>query len=102
MPVTDPYRDLARADLVTRIENGTPIDWFNRTNYPEIGDRTPTEAWQAGDHEALERLIDQWYAEAEAHTERRLNDPKFSAIIESRREALAAKRSTEASKRNSA
>ena len=99
-PIPDPYREQARADLIANIENGTPSDWFNLSTYEELNDRTPTEAWRAGDHDAVELLIDQWYAEAEAHAERRRNDPKFMAMIERRREALDAKRAATEQRRS--
>jgi hypothetical protein len=100
--ITDPYRALARADLIDRISNGNNRDWWNMTTYPELGDRTATEAWQAGDHAAVELLIDKWYAEAEAHAERRRNDPKFMAMIERRSEELDAKRAEADKHRRSA
>jgi hypothetical protein len=100
MAIADPYREQARADLIEQIAKGTPHDWFNMSTSRLLGDRTPTEAWQAGDHEAVERMIDQWYAEAEAHAERRRNDPKFMAMIERRREALDAKRAATEQRRS--
>jgi hypothetical protein len=97
--VTDPYRDLARAQLVEQIENGSALDWFNMSTFPELGNRTATEAWQAGDHEAVERLIDRWYADAESRVERRRADPKFMEMLDRRREALIARRADLAAKR---
>jgi hypothetical protein len=102
MAIADPYREQARADLIEQIAKGTPHDWFNMSTSQLLGDRTPTEAWQAGDHEAVERLIDQWYAEAEAHAERRRNDPKFMAMIKRRSEELDAKRAEADKHRRSA
>jgi hypothetical protein len=102
MAITDPYRERARADLIANIENGTPSDWFNMTTYAELDDRTPTEAWRAGDHEAVELLIDKWYADSEASAERHRNDPKFMAMIDRRREAIDAARSIADKQRRSA
>jgi hypothetical protein len=102
MAIADPYREQARADLIEQIAKGTPHDWFNMSTSQLLGDRTPTEAWQAGDHEAVERMIDQWYTDAEAGAERRRNDPKFMAMIERRREALDAARSIADKQRRSA
>lgn len=101
MPVTDPYREQARADLVEQIAKGTPHDWFNMSTSELLGNRTPTEAWRAGDHEAVERMIDQWYATAEASAERHRNDPTLMTMIDRRREDIDAARSI-ADKRRSA
>jgi hypothetical protein len=108
MAIADPYRELARAQLIEQIENGNALDWFNMSTYPELGNRTATEAWRAGDHEAVERLIDRLYADAESRVERRRADPKFMEMLNSRRQALIARRAdldakrAEADKRRSA
>jgi hypothetical protein len=102
MAIADPYRELARAQLIERIENGNALDWFNMTTYAELGDRTPTDAWQAGDHQVVELLIDKWYADSEASAERHRNDPKFMAMIDRRREAMDAARSIADKQRRSA
>jgi hypothetical protein len=34
------------ADILQRIDHGTPADRFNSTTYEQSGDRTPTDAWR--------------------------------------------------------
>jgi hypothetical protein len=101
-PIPDPYREQAWADLIERIANGRPNDWFNMSTSELLGNRTPTEAWQAGDHQAVERMIDKWYADAEASAERHRNDPTFMAMLERRREELDAERAEADKRRRSA
>jgi hypothetical protein len=64
MPATpDPYRERARAQFFEAVANDIGAEWFNRSDgaRTQLGGRTPTEEWQAGDHQAVERLLDHWY-----------------------------------------
>ncbi len=43
--------DVAIADILSQVEQGTGDEWFNRVRYAELDGRNLTEAWLAGDHE---------------------------------------------------
>ncbi len=92
MPATpDLYRERARAQFFEAVANGSDADWFNRSESAraQLGGRTPTEAWRAGDHKAVELLLDHWYADAEALSERHRADPTYMATIERLRTEIA-------------
>ena len=61
------------------------------STYDELAGRTPTEAWLAGDHEAVEQLVQIWYERSEQAAERARNDPDFMEMLEERRRAIAAR-----------
>jgi hypothetical protein len=61
--------------------SGVLTEWWNRTRYEQLGDRTPTQAWLAGDHEAVEQLVADWYTASEAAADRRRNDPEFMVVL---------------------
>jgi hypothetical protein len=67
---------------------GDPSEWWNFSRYEQLGNRTPTEAWLAGDHEAVENLIVEWHAASEAAVERQRNDPEFMDMIREKSTAL--------------
>lgn len=64
-------------------------DWWNLTSYPELGGRTPTQAWLAGDHETVEALVVSWFDRSEQAAARALDDESFVRMLDSRRKALA-------------
>jgi hypothetical protein len=96
-PSLDPrelrYRAAAIEDLLERIATSTHAEgeWWNSSSYEELGGRTPTEAWLAGDHEAVERLVHIWYERSEQRAEEIRKDPAFLEMLEERRRAIAAK-----------
>lgn len=87
----DPYRERARAQFFEAGVNGSDADWFNggESARAQLGGRTPTEAWRAGDHKAVEQLLDHWYADAEALAERHRANPTYMATIERLRAEIA-------------
>jgi hypothetical protein len=80
----DPHHAEALADILDRIANGSPADWFNAVVYDQLGDRTPTEAWRAGEHEAVAHLVDGWYLATDSVVEEARRDPRMMAILEAR------------------
>jgi hypothetical protein len=90
IPIEANRRTAAFNELVHAIAHSTgePTEWWNYSRYEQLGDRTPTEAWLAGDHEAVEQLLMDWYAASEAAVERHRNDPEFMAMIREKSTAL--------------
>ena len=91
----EPMRQLAAFhELLGRIglSTGKAGEWWNLQTYPELGDRTPTEAWLAGDHEGVEKLLRSWHDDSSATVERVRSDPERIRRIEQRRRELAARR----------
>ena len=91
-PVELGRRAAAVNEILSKIEqsSGEQSEWWNRFAYEELGNRTPTQAWLAGDHEAVERLVLNWYERSEAAADRVRNDPAFLRMLEERRRALSA------------
>jgi hypothetical protein len=77
-------REIATAVLIQQIAEDRPGLWCNYLPVPELGDRTPTEAWQAGEHQAVRDLIAKWYAETEATGKRMRSNPAYMKLIEER------------------
>lgn len=67
---------------------GAITEWWNHVRYEQLGDRTPTQAWLAGDHTAVESLVAEWYTASEEAAERRRRDPAFMAMLRDRSAAL--------------
>ena len=40
--------------------------WWNLVGYKELGGRTPTQAWLAGDENSVRALVEQWYEASHA------------------------------------
>jgi len=58
--------------------------WWNFVTYPELGDRTPTQAWLAGDIENVTALVKSWYNASEEGARRAAADPEFLAMLRRR------------------
>lgn len=79
MPADEAQRRAAAVkELLREIGSGASDEttWWNH-EYDELGGRTPTQAWLAGDTEMVTALIDRWYAASEAAAERTASDPAF-------------------------
>jgi hypothetical protein len=70
---------------------GKETEWWNFQAYDELGGRTPTQAWLAGDEKAVERLVRGWYLETERTLDARRRDPEFMKMIGDKLAALRAK-----------
>ncbi len=64
-------------------------EWWNLESFEELGGRTPTAAWLAGGHEAVERLVLSWFDRSEQAASRAQSDQAFLRMVEERRRALA-------------
>ena len=73
------------------LSNGRETEWWNHRRYPELGDRTPTQAWLAGDEDAVRALVDKWYAETQEAVEEHRGDPDFLSMIRRKADALRAR-----------
>jgi hypothetical protein len=87
-------RAAAINDLLGRIglSDGSTTERWNHQTYPELGGKTPTQAWLAGDHVGVRSLIDKWYAETERSIAENRRDPKYMATLRQQIDALNAKR----------
>jgi hypothetical protein len=73
------------------LSNGKETEWWNHRSYPELGDRTPTQAWLAGDEEGVRDLVDKWYADSQSAIDEHRRDPEFMAMLRRKAEAPRAK-----------
>lgn len=70
-PDVDPLEGGRRAaavnHLLGRIGLTAPeqTQWWNHVAHDELGGRTATQAWLAGDVDAVTALVDKWYAASE-------------------------------------
>jgi hypothetical protein len=89
-PVEANRRAAAFNELLRAIAHSTGdrSEWWNLSRYEQLGNRTPTEAWLEGDHEAVENLLMEWLAASEAAVERHRNDPEFMDMIRKKSTAL--------------
>jgi hypothetical protein len=93
-PSFDPMESNRRAAAVSELlrqiglSEGAESRWWNLTNYPELGGRTPTQAWLSGDHEGVERLVAKWYEDSEAVAQRYRDNPDLMASLRARSAAL--------------
>lgn len=55
--------------------------WWNLVAHSELGGRTATQAWLAGDAEAVTALVRHWYAASSDAAGRAARDPEFLALL---------------------
>ncbi len=58
--------------------------WWNFTTYGDLGGRTPTQAWLAGDTDAVRALVEKWYASTIDGQRRAAADPEMMAMLRRR------------------
>jgi hypothetical protein len=63
------------------LSDGKETEWWNFHTYKELGDRTPTQAWLAGDEKDVEQLVRRWYLESERTLEKHRGDPAFMNML---------------------
>ena len=73
------------------LSDGRTPEWWNHQTYPELGGRTPTQAWLDGDEEGVRGLVDKWYADSQSGIDQRRRDPEFMAMLRRKAETLRAK-----------
>ena len=80
-------------ELVNRIatSSGDSDEWWNASTHEELGGRTPTEAWLAGDHDGVMRVVAGWYQQSDERAEQIRNDPAMFEMIKDRRRSIAEK-----------
>ncbi len=73
------------------LSDGRTTEWWNYQSYPELGDRTPTQAWLDGDEEGVRKLVDKWYADTQSAIDQHRSDPEFMATLRRKIDGLRAK-----------
>ena len=86
-------RQAATDELVNRIasSSGDSDDWWNARTHEELRGRTPTDAWLAGDHDGVMRVIAGWYQQTDERAEQIRNDAAMLEMIEDRRRSVVEK-----------
>ncbi|MGD0748759.1 MAG: hypothetical protein ABSB68_13210 [Acidimicrobiales bacterium] len=51
--------------------------WWNLVGYEELGGRTPTQAWLAGDEDSVRALVEQWYEASHAAAARLIGNEQY-------------------------
>ena len=51
--------------------------WWNLVSYEELGGRTPTQAWLAGDEDSVRALVEGWYKASSAAAARLMEDDDY-------------------------
>ena len=69
------------------LSEGRGTEWWNHQTYSELGDRTPTQAWLAGDEEGVRRLVGDWYRATQSALDDHRRDPIFMAMLRDRIDA---------------
>jgi len=73
------------------LSNGKETEWWNYQSYGELGGRTPTQAWLAGDEDDVRKLVDKWYADTQSAIDEHRSDPEFMAVLRRKVETLRAR-----------
>jgi hypothetical protein len=55
--------------------------WWNLVAQAELGNRTATQAWLAGDNEAVKALVERWYEASKLAADRASGDPEFLVTL---------------------
>jgi hypothetical protein len=76
------------------LSKGRETEWWNHRSYPELGNRTPTQAWLAGDEDGVRKLVDTWYGETQSSIDQHRSDPEFMAMLRRKAKALRGKLTT--------
>lgn len=63
------------------LSEGEQSQWWNLVAYAELGGRTATQAWLAGDTDAVTALIEGWYAASAEAAGRAASDPALLALL---------------------
>lgn len=69
---------------------GIETEWWNYQSYAELGGRTPTQAWLAGDEDDVRKVVDKWYADTQSAIDQHRRDPEFMAMLRRKIETLRA------------
>ncbi|TMM19144.1 MAG: hypothetical protein E6G01_02520 [Actinobacteria bacterium] len=55
--------------------------WWNLLAQPELRDRTPTQAWLAGDTAAVKALVERWYEASKLAADRASGIPELLVTL---------------------
>jgi hypothetical protein len=58
--------------------------WWNLVAQPELGNRTATQAWLAGDSDNVRALVERWYAASQLAADAASNSPEFLQLLRER------------------
>lgn len=90
----DPQEPQGRAAAINLLlgeiglSTGSQTRWWNLVGYEELGGRTPTQAWLAGDEEAVRALVQRWYEASIAAQRQAVNSPELMALLTRRLQEL--------------
>jgi hypothetical protein len=63
------------------LDSGEQTQWWNLVGHKELGGRTATEAWLAGDAQAVRALVESWYSSTQAAGQRALGNDELLARL---------------------
>jgi hypothetical protein len=63
------------------LDSGVQTQWWNLVGHEELGGRTATEAWLAGDERAVRDLVESWYSSTRASGQRALINENLLADL---------------------
>lgn len=58
--------------------------WWNLVVHAELGNRTATQAWLAGDTEEVKALVERWYEATKSAADRASGSPEFVVVLRER------------------
>ncbi len=58
--------------------------WWNFSVHEDLGGQTPTQAWLAGDADAVRAVVEKWYAATIDAQRRTAADPEMMAMLRRR------------------
>lgn len=64
------------------LSNNERTQWWNFVAHDELGGRTATQAWLAGDTDAVIALVERWYRASTDAADRAAHDPNFLALLQ--------------------
>ena len=59
------------------LATGEQTQWWNLVGHEELGGRTATQAWLAGDSESVRVLVESWYTSTRVVGQKALEDEEF-------------------------
>jgi hypothetical protein len=62
-------------------------DWWNLIGFPQLGGRTPTQAWLAGDYENVRDLVRSLYEDSAQSAIRLKKSASFAELVNRDRES---------------
>lgn len=66
------------------LSSNEQTQWWNLVAHRELGNRTATQAWLAGDTEAVKALVGRWYDATKSAANRASGTPEFLVVLRER------------------